>query len=76
MKQFIGTCESNPFATVEELSLLIDKARPLSRNRFLIECSLPDDIRDQMLEFPNSFIYYQMKNIWFYEWSRIEHFYK
>ena len=76
MKILIGTCINNPFSSVNKLCNVIDKGRPLSRKRFFEECDVEEETRSLMKEYPHDFRFYQYKDIFFYTWSSIEHFYK
>lgn len=75
-KQCIGTCVGNPFETIEELSAIIDSAREITKNTFLKHCEIEEDIKASMKRFPYDYSYYKNKDIYFFTWSMIEHFYK
>ena len=76
MKTFIGNCVSNPFGSTVKLIQIIDKAKKISRKKFLINCDIEHELIDLMKVYPHSFEFYEYKNIMFYTNSAIEHFYK
>jgi len=76
MKEFIGTCVENPFGRIETLVKIIDNAREISKRSFLRQTCVHPDIIKEMRRFPNDYEFYQHKDICFYTWSAIEHFYK
>lgn len=79
MKQLIGTCVNNPFSDLDELCRIIDLSEPISRKRFLSQCSIDEDTARLITQFPNDFEFFESKikgnTISFYTWSCIEHFY-
>jgi hypothetical protein len=76
MKEFIGTCVENPFGSVDRLCEIIDKAKNVSRKAFFTVCDLSEDEKRIMRQYPNDFRFFCNGAIFFYEWSRIEYFYK
>ena len=76
MKNLIGTCVDNPFGSVEKLDEVIDNAKPISKAHFFRSCNVPQALRADARRFPRDYTFYQNGNIMFYEWSRIEHFYR
>ena len=76
MKQFIGTCVGNPFSGVDELNKIVDSGRVISKKRFLSECDVDNCIISEMKRFPYDYQFFKSDEIYFYEWSAIEHFYK
>jgi len=72
----IGTCVENPFQSIHALTEVIDRGKPVTRRHFLRTCEVDHGTRSLMRRFPSSYVFYRSGQIWFYEWSRIEHFYQ
>jgi len=75
-KEFIGDCVGNPFSSVEELSDIIDNAKEITKQTFLKLCDVHEDIKQQMRKFPHDYTFFKNKEIYFFQWSMIEHFFK
>ncbi len=81
-KNFIGSCVENPFDSVEQLSNVIDNAKEITLKEFSDNCDIKGiKLFNQSLskcfkEFPHSFGFYKNGEIFFFENSRIEHFFK
>lgn len=75
MKDFIGTCVSNPFESLDELEVITDNAREVDKREFLDICEIDDEIKAQMREYPHDYGFYKSGDIYFYTWSCIEHFF-
>ncbi len=80
MKQFIGTCVENPFASVGDLCQVVETAKPIMRETFIKQCDTTPELRTEFRAwlYDYEFYHYQgiIGNIYFYTWSAIEHFYK
>jgi hypothetical protein len=78
-KQYIWSCGSNPFETIEELSKIITNARQINKQTFFRNCDfIPMDYvnnKKQFTLYPRDFKFYKNKNIYFYIHSAIEYFY-
>ena len=48
----------------------------ISKAHFFRSCNVPQALRADARRFPRDYTFYQNGNIMFYEWSRIEHFYR
>lgn len=77
MKEFIGTCVGNPFGTSEALDKIIDEAEEITIKEFLaVTEDITPELELEMRRYPDDFAFYRSGNIYYYEWSAIEHFYK
>lgn len=76
MKEFIGTCVENPFERIELLVEITEKARPISKKRFIENCYIHPDIIKAIKQYPDDYEFFEYKDVMFYVWSAIEHFYK
>ena len=74
--EFIGTCVENPFDRIELLVEVVENAKEITKRTFLKNNCVHPDIIKEMRRFPNDYMFYRNKNIDFYEWSAIEHFYE
>lgn len=78
--QFIGDCASNPFPTVQELTKVIERGSEISFKTFITYCDLAPPEVESMNDYPNDYRFYLShhngKRVFYYEWSRIEHFYQ
>lgn len=76
---FVGNCVDNPFPTVEELTKVIESAKQITKRTFHSRCEVDIMVRGMMVDFPNDYTYWKSRFrghvVYFYEWSRIEHFY-
>ena len=75
-KQFFGTCVDNPFSSVDRLTDICERSRPCAKSTFLKECDLDESTRDMIRRYPNDYSFRRTKDIYFFVWSAIEHFYK
>ena len=75
MKIFQGDCVDNPFKHADELIEIIDRGREIKKPTFFKHCLIEPEIVAEMIKFPNDFRFYKSKEIYFYTWSAIEHFY-
>lgn len=83
MLELIGTCVGNPFGDVNTLIDIIDHSQQITRDQFLRKCDVSgEDMRkhrDFMFSFPNDYTYHKGvwkgKPVYFFEHSRIEHFF-
>lgn len=75
-KEFIGTCVENPFERIELLAEIVENAKKIFKKKFFEHCFIHPDIIKAIKQFPNDYEFYQYKDIMFYEWSGIEHFYQ
>lgn len=77
--EFIGTCVTNPFPTVDELSEVIDSALEIKPATFYRWCDVPDEAKQFINALHNDYTFYKSRYrglvIYFYTWSAIEHFY-
>jgi len=76
MKEFIGTCVNNPFERIELLVEITEGAKKISKKKFFENCFIHPDIIKIIKKYPYDYEFYQYKDIMFYIWSGIEHFYK
>ena len=76
MKEFIGTCVDNPFGRIETLEEVTENAKKISKQTFLKDAVVQPDILKEMRQYPADYEFYRYKNIVFYTWSAIEHFYR
>lgn len=76
MKEFIGTCVDNPFRDLGKLCEIIESGRKVSRKKFFDTCNIEDELKKIMRKFVNDFCFFRSGDIWFYEWSAIEHFFE
>ena len=74
-KEFAGTCVENPFGRIETLAEITENARTISKKKFFDNCFIHPDIVGQTRKYPHDYEFYQYKDIFFYTWSAIEHFY-
>ena len=74
-KEFQGTCVENPFGRIEALVKVVENATEIAKQTFLRRCFVPPEEKAKMKQYPNDFEFYKYKNIYFYCWSAIEHFY-
>jgi hypothetical protein len=74
-KEFQGTCVENPFRNIETLCDVVEKAIKITKRTFLQHCFIHCEILKNMKQFPNDYEFFKYKNIYFYRWSAIEHFY-
>ena len=75
MKEFIGTCVENPFGRIETLVEVTENAQEITKPTFLRKCCIHPDTLKEMRQYPNDYEFYRFKDIYFYTWSAIEHFY-
>ena len=75
-KEFIGTCINNPFSTRSKFEKVMDNAVLISKAKFLKNCDVVEEIKDNIKRFPNDFGFYQSGEVYFFTWSSIEHFFK
>ena len=75
-KKYFGNCVDNPFNTPENLCLVIDNAKEITKQAFMRNCFIEKGIKGDMKDFPNDYTYYKNGDIYFYVWSMIEYFYK
>lgn len=75
---FIGTCivGNNPFG--DKIDEIVENAKEITRQTFLKHCNVDPEIKKQMFTYLWDFSYFKNKkeNVYFYEWSAIEHFFK
>ncbi len=78
-KQYIWSCVTNPFKTIDKLSCIIDNAKEITKETFFKNCDfIPIDYVENKKQFdlyPNDFSFYKYKTIYFYTHSAIEYFY-
>ena len=76
MKEFIGSCVSNPFTDMEKLTDTIDNAEDITLREFIKECDVNLETLRSMIIFPTSYTYHKNGDIYFYVNSAIEHFFQ
>ena len=76
MKEFIGICIDNPFKSIEKLTDVIDAGIEISIRTFKNLCDVSEKEFQMFKKYPNDFRFYKTKDIYFYQWSAIEHFYR
>ena len=82
MKEFIGSCVENPFEDVNKLSEVIDGGIEITEEEFLRVCDVGDmdlfkePIKISFKNYPQSFSFYKNGEIYFFENSAIEYFFK
>jgi len=74
-KEYQGCCVDNPFGRIELLVETVENAIEITKQTFLRHCFVHPDILAQMRQFPNDYTFSKYKNIYFYTWSAIEHFF-
>ena len=74
-KEFIGTCVENPFGNIGALCRITDGGRRVGKKAFFSRCFVHPDIKRQMREYPGDYNFYKYRDVYFYKWSAIEHFY-
>lgn len=74
-KQFMGTCVENPFNSISMLCEVVENAKEITKRTFFKHCFVHPETSQQMKQFPHDYSYSKYKNIYFFTWSRIEHFY-
>ena len=74
-KQYWANCVGWQFG-IETLVEITENAREITRQTFFKRVEIDVDNKKQMKMFPDDYCYYKYKDIYFYEWSAIEHFYK
>ena len=83
-KVFIATCvnglndEQFREYVAEDATLLaqlVDNSKEITKNTFLKNCFVEEEIKKAIKQYPHDYCYYKNKNIYFYTWSAIEHFY-
>lgn len=57
------------------LAQLVENSKEISKKIFLKHCYIDRDIEKQFKKSPQDYTFYKNGNIYFYEWSAIEHFY-
>jgi hypothetical protein len=75
LKTFIGTCITNPFRTVEELSKVIHAGKRIAMKTFLANCDIDETTRELMRAYPQDFEFFKSGEIYFYEYTSIDCFY-
>ena len=75
-KEFIGDCVGNPFKDTNELSKIIDNGKEISKSTFLKNCEINEELKKQIKQFPYDYQFFKYKDIFFFSWSMIEHFFK
>lgn len=81
---FIGDCVGNPFEDVNILSEVIDGGKEISRKIFLHNCNVEgiklfgESLEIETKKYPNSFSFYynEEEDVYFFENSAIEYFFK
>lgn len=77
-KQFYATCVDYP--NPNELIKIVEKGKSISRRRFLRECAVSPKLVREMKRFPHDYSFYRSKSkkkeIYYFEWSMIEHLFK
>lgn len=74
-KEFRGDCVGNPFGRLARLVEVIDNAREITKLTLFKHCAVAPLVRLDMGRYPNDYTFHKHKNIYFYCWSAIEHFY-
>lgn len=75
MRGFQGTCVGNPFDDIDILCQVIEDAREITKQTFLRRCDVYPDTKKEFTKWPRDYTFYKNKNVYFYTWSCIEHFY-
>jgi len=75
MKIFQGDCVGNPFKTTAKLIQIIERSTEIKKKTFFKHCLVEAEIQAEMIKFPYDFRFFKSRNIYFYQWSAIEHFY-
>lgn len=74
--EFIGDCCNHPFRTVECLTEVIDQAHEITQQTFVRNCHPHEAARKDFNKYPHDYRFFKAAwNLYFYEWSAIEHFY-
>jgi hypothetical protein len=75
-KKLIGTCGDNPFIPPEAMDRLVENAQEIGAEEFIGQCELEEERIKNMAQQPNDYRFFKNGDIYFYEWSAIEHFFK
>lgn len=75
-KEFIGTCVENPYGEIEILCEIIENAVEITKRTFFKHCFVDNETAKTMRQYPNDYEFFKCKNVYFYRWSAIEHFYE
>ena len=80
MKEYFWNCTNNPFPSIELFNSCIKKSKRITSKTFFENCIIPNEIlyvrKNYFKEFPNDFMYFKYKNIYFFTHSCIEYFFK
>ena len=74
-KQYWTNCVDWHLKT-DTLIEMTENAREITKQTFLKRVEVDEDNKKLMRMFPNDYCYYKYKDIYFYEWSAIEFFYR
>lgn len=74
-KEFRGTCVDNPFGRIETLVKVVENAIEITKQTFSRRCFIHPEITSEIRKYPRDYEFYKYKDIYFYTWSAIEHFY-
>ena len=78
-KQFFASCV-NWSGDIEELSEIIDSGVKISKTEFFRKCDIEPILAQTMKQFPNDYTFYKgtgkHRDIYWFTWSAIEHFYR
>ena len=58
------------------LDELIDSGEEITGEEFFKHCEVNEKVNKMIDDFPNDFTYWRNGNIYWFEWSNIEHFFK
>ena len=75
MKPFQGTCVGNPFDDIDTLCQVVENADAIAKRTFLKHCDVDPDTKKEFTQWPRDYAFFKNKNVYFYTWSCIEHFY-
>lgn len=76
IKEYLGSCVINPFNSTEELQIIVEDAKEITKQKFMENCSISKEIKGNMKMFPNDYIFYKYEDIYFFTHSAIEYFYR
>lgn len=74
-KDYQGCCVDNPFDDIAILCEIVENAIEITKQTFLKHCFIHPDTMQDFRQWPRSYVFSKYKNIYFYTWSAIEHFY-
>ena len=75
MRQYICNC-INPIWDNKILNKIIENGKEIDFKTFINECEVEDSLLKTMKKYPHDFKFFKYKDIYFFEHSRIEYFFR